>query len=108
MDTAKFKAHPCGPTWLPNPRPQHALEGCRSMTTIMATRRLVATIGLVVTFGLGTSSAIWPQDMATAVKSCTVMADDKDRLRCFDRLFSVPGQPQNPQEGAQANWSIEE
>ena len=77
------------------------------MTTIIATRRLVATIGLVVTFGAGTSGAIWPQDMATEIKSCKAMADEKQRLRCFDRLFGVPANSQSPPEGAKDNWSIE-
>ena len=68
----------------------------------------MATIGLVLTFGPVTSSPIWPQDIATDVKSCKAMADDKERLRCFDRLFGETSKPQNPPEETQAPWSIEE
>ena len=58
-----------------------------------------------------------PQDVPTEVKSCKAIADDKERLRCFDGLFGGPSKPQktteeeqvkNPPEEEHANWSIDE
>ena len=58
-----------------------------------------------------------PQDIPTEVKSCKAIADDKERLRCFDGLFGGPSKPQktteeeqvkNPPEEEHANWSIDE
>jgi hypothetical protein len=78
------------------------------MRTIVVTRRIVAAIGFLVTLGSGASIAISPQDMFTEAKACKAITNDKDRLKCFDRLFTEPSNPQNPPEGAQENWSIEE
>jgi hypothetical protein len=74
----------------------------------MVTRRIGATIGFLVTLGSGASIAISPQDMVTEAKACKAITNDKDRLKCFDRLFTEPSRPQNPPEGAQSNWSIDE
>jgi type VI secretion system VasI family protein len=46
--------------------------------------------------------------MSPEVKSCRAIANDKERLKCFDRLFSETSKPQNPPERTQAPWSIEE
>ena len=45
--------------------------------------------------------------MPAEVKSCKAIANDKDRLKCFDRLFGETFKPPNPSEAAQANWAIE-
>jgi hypothetical protein len=74
----------------------------------MVTRRIVATIDFLVTLGSGASIAISLQDMSAEGKACKAITNDKDRLKCFDHLFAEPSKPQNPQENAQANWSIEE
>jgi hypothetical protein len=74
----------------------------------MVTRRIVATIGFLVTLGSGTSIAIPPEDVFTEAKACKAIASDRDRLKCFDRLFAKPSRPENLLEGAPANWSIEE
>ena len=42
--------------------------------------------------------------MSHELKSGTAMADDKERLRCFDRQFGTA----KSQEGKQEKWSIEE
>ena len=34
-----------------------------------------------------------PQDIPAEVKSCKAIADDKERLRCFDGLFGGPSKP---------------
>ena len=58
-----------------------------------------------------------PQDIPAEVKSCKAIADDKERLKCFDGLFGGPSKPQKPPEERasekapeekQANWSIDE
>lgn len=49
-----------------------------------------------------------PQEVPAEVKACKAIANDKERLKCFDGLFGETPKPQNPQEGKQANWSIEE
>jgi len=49
-----------------------------------------------------------PQEVPAEVKSCKTIADDKERLRCFDSLFGSTPTPQNSPEGMQANWSIDE
>src|SRR5262245_39660733 len=76
--------------------------------TMMATVRALVTICFILALGSETSIALPPQDMPAEVKSCKAIADDKDRLKCFDRLFGETYKPRNPSEGAQANWSIEE
>lgn len=48
-----------------------------------------------------------PQEIPAEVKACKAIADDNERLKCFDGLFGrIP--TQNTPEGTQANWSIEE
>jgi hypothetical protein len=42
------------------------------------------------------------------IKTCKAIADDKERLRCFDGLFGATPEPEKSEEGKQANWSIEE
>jgi hypothetical protein len=49
-----------------------------------------------------------PQDIPAAIKSCKAIVDDKERLKCFDGLFSEIPKPRNPPEGAQANWSVDD
>jgi hypothetical protein len=48
-----------------------------------------------------------PYDVSSEVKSCKAITDDKERLKCFDRLFSETSKPQNVPEEKQ-NWSVEE
>jgi hypothetical protein len=49
-----------------------------------------------------------PQEVPAEVKSCKTIADDMERLRCFDSLFGSTPKPEKSEEGKQANWSIEE
>ena len=74
----------------------------------MTNIRPVVAISLLVTLGLGTSIAMPPQEIPSEVKACKAIAHDKERLKCFDGLFGETPKPQNPQEGRQANWSIDE
>jgi hypothetical protein len=74
---------------------------------IIATRPVLTTVGLLITLASGSSTAI-SQNVSPEVKSCKAMADDKQRLRCFDRLFGTSAKSEKSQEGKQANWSIEE
>jgi hypothetical protein len=74
----------------------------------VANIRALATIAILVTAGSGASIAMPPQDIPGEVKSCQAITDDKARLRCFDSLFGRPSKLQNPPEGSQANWSIDE
>ena len=75
----------------------------------MTNIRPLVVIGFLVTLGSGTSIAMPPQEIPSEVKaSCKAIADDKERLKCFDGLFGETPRPQNPQEGTQANWSIDE
>jgi type VI secretion system VasI family protein len=84
---------------------------------IMPNIRALATAGLLVTFASGASIAMPPQEIPTEVKSCKTIADDKERLKCFDELFGGPSKPhkppdekqvKKPPEEKQANWSIDE
>jgi hypothetical protein len=75
---------------------------------IMANIRALAIIGFLVTLDSRASVATSPQEVPAEVKSCKTIADDKERLRCFDSLFGAPAKPQNTPEGMQANWSIDE
>ena len=81
----------------------------------MANIRALAIICFLVSSGAAV--AMPPQDVPAEVKSCKAIADDKERLRCFDGLFGGPSKPQktpeeeqvrNPPEEKQANWSIDE
>ena len=74
----------------------------------MATIRAPAIFGFLVTLSSTASIAMPPEDVPSEVKSCKAITDDKERLKCFDRLFGEASKPQNPSGGAQANWSIEE
>jgi hypothetical protein len=78
------------------------------MSTIMVTIRALATIGVLVTLGSEASIAMPPQDIPAAIKSCKAIVDDQERLKCFDGLFSEIPKSQNPPEGAQAKWSVDE
>ena len=75
---------------------------------MMVTIRTLATIGVLVSLGSEASIAMPPQDISTEIKSCKAITDDQERLKCFDGLFGEIPKPQNPPEGAQANWSIDE
>ena len=74
----------------------------------MATIRTLATISFLVTLGSEAAIAMSPQEVPAEVKSCKAITNDEERLKCFDRLFAEPSRPENPSEGAQAYWSIEE
>jgi type VI secretion system VasI family protein len=75
----------------------------------MATMRALVTIGFFVTLGLDASIAMPPQDVSTEVKTCKGITDDKERLKCFDKLFSETAKPEAvPAEKQAENWSIEE
>ena len=53
----------------------------------MTNIRPVVVISLLVTLGSGTAIAMPPQEIPAEVKSCKAIADDKERLKCFDGLF---------------------
>ena len=72
----------------------------------MANIRALAIIGFLVSSGAAV--AMPPQDVPAEVKSCKAIADDKERLRCFDGLFGEPSKPQKTPEEKQANWSVDE
>jgi hypothetical protein len=81
----------------------------------MANNRALAIISFLVSSGAAV--AMPPQDVPAEVKSCKPIADDKERLRCFDGLFGGPSKPQKtpeeeqvrkPSEEKQANWSVDE
>ena len=57
---------------------------------IMANIRSLVIICFLVTLGSGTAVAMPPQEIPAEVKSCKAIADDKDRLKCFDGLFGGP------------------
>ena len=81
------------------------LDGLRvdeteKMTAVIRATRLLPLISFVIMLNsVATSQVVAPG-------SCKAMADDKQRLRCFDLLFGVPAKPQNAPEGAQTNWSV--
>ena len=81
----------------------------------MANNRALAIISFLVSSGAAV--AMPPQDVPAEVKSCKAIADDKERLRCFDGLFGGPSKPQKTpeeeqvrksSEEKQANWSVDE
>jgi hypothetical protein len=74
----------------------------------MTNIRPLLVISFLVTLGLEAAIAMPPQEIPAEVKSCKAIADDKERLKCFDGLFGETLRPQNPQEEKQANWSIDE
>ena len=74
----------------------------------MTNIRPLVVISFLVTVGSGTSIAMPPQEIPAEVKSCKAIADDKERLKCFDGLFGETPRPQNPSKEEQANWSIDE
>jgi hypothetical protein len=65
-------------------------------------------ISFLVTLGSEAAIAMPPQEIPAEVKLCKAIADDKERLKCFDGLFGEKPRPQNPQEEKQGNWSIDE
>jgi hypothetical protein len=74
----------------------------------MTNIRPLVVISFLVTLGSEAAIAMPPQEIPAEVKSCKAIADDKERLKCFDGLFGETLRPQNPQEEKQANWSIDE
>ena len=74
----------------------------------MTNIRPLVVISFLVTLGSEAAIAMPPQEIPAEVKSCKAIANDKERLKCFDSLFGESPKPQNPQEGKQANWSIDE
>jgi type VI secretion system VasI family protein len=83
----------------------------------MTNIRTVATIAFLLTVGSEAAIAMSPQEVPAEVKSCKAIADDKERLKCFDGLFRETSKPQTlpeekqvkePTEEKQANWSIDE
>ena len=62
----------------------------------MANNRALAIISFLVSSGAAV--AMPPQDVPAEVKSCKAIADDKERLRCFDGLFGEPSKPQKTPE----------
>jgi hypothetical protein len=75
---------------------------------ITANIRALVIIGFLVILSSTASIAMPPQDVPGELKSCKAIADDKERLRCFDSLFGSAPKPEKSEEGKQANWSIEE
>jgi hypothetical protein len=74
----------------------------------MANIRALATIGFLVALGSEASIAMPPQEVPAEVKSCKAIADDRERLKCFDDLFGATPKLEQPEEGKQANRSIDE
>ena len=74
----------------------------------MTNIRPLVVISFLVTLGSEAAIAMPPQEIPAEVKSCKAIADDKERLKCFDGLFGEKPRPQNPQEEKQAKWSIDE
>ena len=83
----------------------------------MANIQVLAILGVLLVLVSPASIAMSPQDTPAEVKSCKTIADDKERLRCFDGLFGGPSKPQQPSEerqvgespeAKQGNWSIDE
>ena len=62
----------------------------------MANIRTLVTIGVLVTPGSKAAVAMSPQEVPAEVKSCKAIANDKERLRCFDGSFGGPSKPQKP------------
>jgi hypothetical protein len=71
-------------------------------------RVLATTTGLLLTLVSGASIAMTPQDIPSGVKSCKAISDDKERLKCFDQLFSEAPKPEKAETAKPANWTIEE
>jgi hypothetical protein len=75
----------------------------------IATMRALVIIGFLVTLGSEASIAMSPYDVSAEVKSCKAITEDKERLKCFDKLFSETAKPEAvPAEKQAKNWSIEE
>jgi hypothetical protein len=79
------------------------------MRTVLITAniRTLAIVGFLVVLCSETSIAMPPQEVPEEAKSCKVNTNDKERLKCLNELFGETT-PQNPPEGTQANWSIDE
>jgi type VI secretion system VasI family protein len=82
----------------------------------MARLRGLVLATLLQTIALGAATG-FSQEIPAEVKSCKAIADDGDRLKCFDGLFGGPSTPppsaeknqvQQPGTEKQANWSIDE
>jgi hypothetical protein len=74
----------------------------------MANVRGLATISFLVSLVSGASIATPPQEVPAEVKACKAIANNKERLKCFDGLFGEMQKPHNPPKETQANWSIDE
>jgi Type VI secretion system VasI, EvfG, VC_A0118 len=73
----------------------------------MANLRTLVIVGFLVALGSEASIAMPQQEVPVEVKSCKVNTNDKERLKCLDELLGETT-PQNPPEGTQGNWSIDE
>ena len=69
--------------------------------------RALAIIGFLAILG-SRAVAMSPQEVPAEVKACKTIADDQERLKCFDGLLGATPKPEKSEEGKQANWSIEE
>jgi hypothetical protein len=76
--------------------------------SLMGNTQSFATFGFLVALGIGPSNATPPQEVPAEVKACKAIANDRERLKCFDQLFGEPVQPQNSPEGQQRPWTIDE
>ena len=70
----------------------------------MANIRVLAIFGCFVT-AASSAVAMPPQDIPAEVKSCKTIANDRERLKCFDDLFGSTPKPQASVEGKLGNWS---
>ena len=53
----------------------------------MTNIRPLVVISFLVTLGSEAAIAMPPQEIPAEVKSCKAIANDKERLKCFDSLF---------------------
>ena len=74
----------------------------------MAKIRAYVTIGVLVAVSSEVAIAMSPQEVPGTIASCKAIADNKQRLKCFDDLFGGPSKPEVSQEEKQANWSFDE
>jgi type VI secretion system VasI family protein len=84
---------------------------------IMKNVRVVAIVGMLVAICPGDSVATPPKDLPGEIKACKAIADNTERLKCFDALLAGDSeqpkapdknQTQQPATEKQANWSIDE
>ena len=65
------------------------------MRIASANIRALAIIGFSATLDTRASVAMPPEEVPAEVKSCKAMADDNERLKCFDGLFGAPSKPES-------------